>query len=210
MRKKLGGANLEILAASYGISDSENPRPRFQSSSQTGSMGPQRLIDLTSQMRKQYEQNGFVVLSGLDCCSFPDPAPLRRKSLTVIYEGTNEYEDQTGHFWMLNVACAGLFATSFALSFVHSSWPMELVTTTAAATGSGMIGVAAGGLCNQARSQGSECYICWDNVCARYDEASKQDHGLPFGLACGHFYHSGCIALWDCRKHGCPLCRAIC
>ena len=181
-RWKLGGANVKILAASYGIAEIEpgqlpvkeehqrctclpSLRPKFQSSPQTGSRVPPRLIDLTSQMRQQYEQGGFVVLSGLGCCSFPDPAPLRRKCLTVIYEGTNEYEEQNCYVRMLSgaaivAACAGLMPTSFTVSFVQSSWPIGLLTTTASATGSGMMGFGAWESCNQARAQGSECYIC--------------------------------------------------
>ena len=106
-------------------------------------------------------------------------------------------------------ACAGLMATSFTVSFVQSNWPIGLLTTTASATGSGMMGFGGWESCNQARAQGSECYICWENACDKYDEASKQDHGIPVGLPCGHFFHSGCIAPWDCRNNGCPICRTI-
>ena len=69
MRWKLGGVNMKVLAASYGIADIEPGKlvPQVESSPQTGIGVPPRRVHVTSHMRQQYEQDGCVVLSGFGC-----------------------------------------------------------------------------------------------------------------------------------------------
>eukprot|EP00930_Biecheleria_cincta_P093120 TRINITY_DN83292_c0_g1_i1.p1 TRINITY_DN83292_c0_g1~~TRINITY_DN83292_c0_g1_i1.p1 ORF type:complete len:273 (+),score=23.91 TRINITY_DN83292_c0_g1_i1:41-859(+) len=215
-RVELGGENLQVLGAWLVAREDED--------SCDGTKRKTLAIDVASEIRLRCMQDQSVVLRGIMFTGFADPAPLQRKRLTVVYDGHNEYHVVNQSFQMLRGAVAGcVLSTMVNVAMNHAPLtsagpstatlaaalagcrdPLELVTT---ATATVLTGAWHWNTCREGQHS-SQCGICLEEVCDRFDKVTKHDRGVPSSVPCGHCFHSSCISPWNSLGRGCPICRA--
>ena len=179
-RVELGGDGVRNLAAWYGVPEHDyEVLPSWGQQLLTSIQPSMMHIDLTHILQRQHDQEGCIVFNGM-YLGFPDPAPLQRKCLTVVYEGENEREHQdrnqicqvlSGAFTAFSrclgtrafigatfLSCTGKYVSADSATLVFWGSKLGLMTAGAAAVLGGCAGWRTS---TQARMQTSLCAIAW-------------------------------------------------